>query len=318
MDPKELRGLVEAYQQIYAPQEEIEEAVKGESSERRKDLAAERRAGIKPLSAKEGERYASHKMAQMAYAKRKRMGEEVEEVDEAVKGADPEMRRAAAAERKAGDKPLSKKVGDAHAANMARKIRFSDKVTKAKGHIPGYTYAEDVEQVDELYKGKHGQSETEYQDSRSNAGKMVSGTSKLSGAAYSSRGVKNSGPNPAGGSQRPQAQGRMTSGQRTELQYRKANLKKEDVDIFDIVLEFLQAEGYVETLEQAEWMMANVIDEEAIDIILGEAQHARENPEKYERDQEKRTSKREKAMNDPHKGINSPAFAEFMRKQMGR
>ena len=146
MDPKELRGLVEAYQQIYAPQEEIEEAVKGESSERRKDLAAERRAGIKPLSAKEGERYASHKMAQMAYAKRKRMGEEVEEVDEAVKGADPEMRKAAAAERKAGDKPLSKKVGDANAAHMARKIRFSDKVTKAKGHIPGYTYAEGVEQ----------------------------------------------------------------------------------------------------------------------------------------------------------------------------
>ena len=86
---------------------------------------------------------------------------------------------------------------------------------------------EKVEQVDELYQGKHGQSETEYQDSRSNAGKMVSGTSKLSGAAYSSRGVKNTGPNPAGGSQRPQAQGRMTMGQRTEMQYRKANLKKD-------------------------------------------------------------------------------------------
>ena len=80
--------------------------------------------------------------------------------------------------------------------------------------------------LSELYKGKHGQSETEYQDSRSNAGKMVSGTSKLSGAAYSSRGVKNTGPNPAGGSKKPQGQGRMTSGQRTEMQYRKANLKK--------------------------------------------------------------------------------------------
>jgi hypothetical protein len=47
---------------------------------------------------------------------------------------------------------------------------------------------------------------------------------------------------------------------------------KEDFDIFDTVLEFLQVEGYAETLEKAQWMMANVIDEEAIDIILGEEQ----------------------------------------------
>jgi hypothetical protein len=120
MDSKELRGLYEAYSEVYAPQEEIDEAVKGESSERRQALAAERRAGHRPKSAKEGENYASHKLAQMAYAKRKRMGEEVE--------------------------------------------------------------------------------------------------------------------------------------------------------IFDVVLEFLQAEGYAETLEEAEWLMANVIDEKAIEIILGEEQ----------------------------------------------
>ena len=147
MDPKELRGLVEAYQQIYAPQEEIEEAVKGESSERRKDLAAERRAGIKPLSAKEGERYASHKMAQMAYAKRKRMGEEVEEVDEAVKGADPEMRRAASAERRAGDKRLSPSKGKGYAAHAMQQAAYVDKKTKGK-HIPGYAYAEELDIFD--------------------------------------------------------------------------------------------------------------------------------------------------------------------------
>jgi len=49
-----------------------------------------------------------------------------------------------------------------------------------------------------------------------------------------------------------------------------------------------------------------------------ESQYARNNPEKYEREQEKKTSKREKAMNDPHRGINSPAFEKFMRQQMGR
>ena len=87
---------------------------------------------------------------------------------------------------------------------------------------------EEVEHVEELYKGKHGQSEKEYQDSRSDGGKMVSGDSKRSGAAYSSRAVKNTGPNPAGGSKKPQGQGRMTSGARAELQYRKANLRKEE------------------------------------------------------------------------------------------
>ena len=45
---------------------------------------------------------------------------------------------------------------------------------------------------------------------------------------------------------------------------------EEQLDIFDVVLEFLQAKGYAETLEEAEWMMANLIDEEAVAIILGE------------------------------------------------
>jgi hypothetical protein len=92
---------------------------------------------------------------------------------------------------------------------------------------------EDVEQVDELYKGKHGQSEKEYQDGRSDGGKMVSGDSKGSGASYSSRAVKNTGPNPAGGSKKPQGQGRMTSGARADLQYRKANLKKESQEFIN-------------------------------------------------------------------------------------
>ena len=81
MDPKELRGLVEAYSEVYAPQEKIEEAVKGEPSERRADLAAERRAGHRPLPAKEGEKYAKYKMAQMDYAKRKKMEEKVDIFD---------------------------------------------------------------------------------------------------------------------------------------------------------------------------------------------------------------------------------------------
>ena len=106
--------------------------------------------------------------------------------------------------------------------------------------VHGRQVAEDVASVKakllallELYKGKHGQSEKEYQDGRSQGGKMISGDSKMSGAKYShGRRVSDggAGPQPAGGSKKPKAQGRMDSGTRTDLLYRKANLKKEEVE----------------------------------------------------------------------------------------
>ena len=92
---------------------------------------------------------------------------------------------------------------------------------------------EDVEQVDELYKGKHGQSEKEYQRGRSDAGKMVSGDDKMSGSKYAQgrRTGSDAGPQPAGGSKKPQSQGKMDSGTRTDLMYRKAALKKKAAEM---------------------------------------------------------------------------------------
>ena len=87
--------------------------------------------------------------------------------------------------------------------------------------------------VSELYKGKHGQTEKEYQDGRSDAGKMISGDSKVSGSAYSSRATSSTGPNPAGGSQKPQGQGRMGAKDREYLKYRKSMMKKEEVEELD-------------------------------------------------------------------------------------
>ena len=56
-------------------------------------------------------------------------------------------------------------------------------------------------------------------------------------------------------------------------------------------------------------------DEEIEKIV--EAQAARNDPEKYERDQEKKDtrSKKQKRMDDPDIGINSPAFKKFMQQQ---
>ena len=164
-----------------------------------------------------------------------------------------------------------------------------------------------------------------------------------------------------------------------EKQRRKA-LRQEELDIFDAVLEFLQVEGFAETLEEAEWMMANVIDEEAIDIILGEgnpiarflsnrkhrlrdtekghedimrrnkeyqtkgkgpggyrnkgagrvekvreeymdeAQEARNNPEKYEREQSKKSApvRGERTPMPPRGDKRREDFEKWYAKQMGR
>ena len=95
--------------------------------------------------------------------------------------------------------------------------------------------AKEEAEVEEGYKGKHGQSDKEYADSRSSGGKMVSGDSKMSGAEYThGRRVKaaNPGMQPdVGGKTKPKSQGKMDRGTRADIQYRKANLtKKEELE----------------------------------------------------------------------------------------
>jgi len=92
---------------------------------------------------------------------------------------------------------------------------------------------EEVE-VEEGYKGKHGQTDKQYADSRSPGGKMVSGDSKMSGAEYThGRRVKaaNPGMQPdVGGKTKPKSQGKMDKGTRADMMYRKAKLKKEELE----------------------------------------------------------------------------------------
>lgn len=76
----------------------------------------------------------------------------------------------------------------------------------------------------------------------------------------------------------------------------------EQVDHFDEVLSEITAAGY--SVEQA------------LSYMVYEAQYARNNPEKYEREQERSQSSRERRMNDPKTGINSKAFNDFYNAQM--
>lgn len=78
----------------------------------------------------------------------------------------------------------------------------------------------------------------------------------------------------------------------------------EQVDHFDEVLSEITAAGY--SVEQA------------LAYMVYEAQYARNNPEKYEREQERSQSSRERRMNDPKTGINSKAFNDFYNAQMSK
>ena len=145
----------------------------------------------------------------------------------------------------------------------------------------------------EIYKGKHGQSEKEYQAGRSDAGKRISGDEKHGPASYTRRGVKQQEPTKPG--EKPEHTPKLGSAEKNELAYRKSRLKKEDVEFVDNLIE------------------SGKFSDEEIEKIV-EAQAARNDPEKYERDQEKKDtrSKKQKRMDDPDIGINSPAFKKFM------
>jgi len=121
---------------------------------------------------------------------------------------------------------------DPEKGTAERKARLEKKRGMKMDDHPQYK-KEEVENVEELYKGKHGQTEKQYQDSRSDAGKMVSGDSKMSGSKYAQgrRTGSDAGPQPAGGSKKPESQGKMDSGTRTDLMYRKAALKKKAAEM---------------------------------------------------------------------------------------
>jgi len=216
-------------------EESVDEAVKGASPhtmEMRRGAAAERRRGIKPKSAKEGERYADYKMAQMAHSERERMGEELDIFDAILEYLVAEGYAA------------TNKEALVIMANMSEEWRES---------------ILDEEQLDEISDRKvRGMlRKREAQDVDSGG---------ISAAYMANRRA-----------QQAAARRNVRTG---------SNVKVDPI---------LSKEEYVD-----------------------EAKYARENPEKYEGEQAKKTSKKEKAMNDPHKGIKSPAFAEFVRKQMGR
>ena len=164
----------------------------------------------------------------------KNMSKGTDEVDEAMSSYDRNRKRAA---QRAADRNAARaagKTGVVPGVGYVTPNKERETYTDSKGTVRHKSGAknEEVENIEELHKGRHGQSEKEYQDGRSMAGKMVSGDSKGSGANYSYR-AKNTGSNPAGGSEKPQGQARMGSKDRAYLKMQKANLRKEEASMTD-------------------------------------------------------------------------------------
>ena len=146
---------------------------------------------------------------------------------------------------------------------------YKAKGTKKKGgkEVPNCVKEEEL---GELYKGKHGQSEKQYQDGRSDAGKMVSGDSKMSGSKYAQgrRTGSDAGPQPAGGSKKPASQGKMDSGTRTDITFRKAALKKKNEEFDALIDEIILDEAFDDyTFEDLHDICVEALNELDIDDL---------------------------------------------------
>ena len=130
-----------------------------------------------------------------------------------------------------GEKKKAKQERD-YAAWERSKMKKDDPNWKHKKYHTGM-HGEEVEglgksEVSELYKGKHGQSEKEYQAGRSDAGKRISGDEKHGPASYSRRGVKQQEPTKPG--EKPKHTPKLGSAEKSELAYLKSRrAQKEEV-----------------------------------------------------------------------------------------
>jgi len=262
MDPKELRGLMEAYSEVYSPKENIEEGLrsavkrllgggKKETEAPKPQSRGDQLRARYNVGPEKSDTSAKRKILDRAKGNAERAQNQVDmgnaSQSYASKAKDAHNKYLKAGYSKYGaDAPYQGRGNKARkraAALNAEDFEFIVNALIEEGYdLSSYTW-------DEMYDICLDENRM---DSRMK--KMPSAPAKVGKATHS---IKDLVP-----SKKPT--------QEQKAKARKALGLGEKVDLFDTVLEFLYVEGYAETLEEAEWLMANVIDEEAIDIILGE------------------------------------------------
>jgi len=278
MDSKELRNLHEAYMDVYAPQENIEEGLR---SAVKRLLGGGKKEAEAPKPESRGEQL----------RKKYNVGPEKSDTSAKRQILDRSRAKAEKDEKDYGDKPFQKQVAQKSKAAHDRYLKAgyskygADDATGRGSKAAKRAAALNKEEfeiivnalVEEGYDLSSYTWDEMYEVCLDEAVKGASRhDTEMRKAASTERksGIKNRLSPAAGKDNADKMQRDVKFFDKLTKKNRNVVglVTKEDFDIFDTVLEFLQVEGYAETLEEAEWLMANVIDEEAIDIILGEEQ----------------------------------------------
>ena len=216
MDSKELRGLMEAYSEVYAP-EQIDEVL--DTPEKANEYA---KKNVKSMVGAFVKGAVNKDISQLKTIEKRKRGAEL-------------------AKRKA-----ERKVADEQ--NEEFELWVNELVEE--GHdLSDYTW-------DEVYEFYLDEASSRDEFTRA---AIARNSGRKGGITFE--------PGPNWDSSANRGKGAHISPKQKEKQRRKG-LRQEELDIFDIVLEFLQVEGYAETLEEAEWIMANELDSEDIEEIL--------------------------------------------------
>ena len=330
MNSQDYRNLQEAYLNVYEQKESLDEgigsAIRGFFGKKQKPEAPE------PLSrgAQLRQKYGTETSPKRQILDRTR---ERAEKDEKEYGDSPYSKSVATKSREAHKKYLDAGIskydvddgsggeggsGKRGGGNAAR--RRAEKLNKEQVEYwvnsllkEGYDLSEYTwEDMYEIYleesskridpKIPGGKDNVKYMNSRSGAGKMISGDSDVSGAGYMRRGggvQTQTNPNMP-----PVNQGRMDRDTRTDLKYRKEYRKAKggsssisflnksqsndvggqvpsqgfglqgiklansyEPDLFDVILEYLLDEGYADTNENALVIMANMSEDWKYNIL---------------------------------------------------
>ena len=233
---------------------------------------------------------------------------------QAEKKAESEFRsKSGIGAKKQGPKLSATKMSKSEGENYAKQTMKDAKhiAKKAKGHTVGNPFPEEFDLFDavmaELAEAGYSVDEAfEVMTDINEAEKWIQKAIKKPGALHKQLGVPEGEKIPAGKLSAAAKEGGKL-GQRARLAQTLGKMKEEaevekkekGKDEGGKHKEYKHAKGKEET------------GEKKTEKEMNESQYARNNPEKYEREQEKKQSSRERRMNDPKTGIKSKAFNDF-------
>ena len=273
MDSKELRSLMEAYQQVNAPQEveQVDEAdsLAAMAARREKRLARQRKQmGTSSTGQDFGHDYgissAERKKRQQAeYDKfvgrgKKTAKEEVENVEEGLRTKVGEKVKKHinkyAYQQGIHNNPGWLRKPEKRAA-LNKAVR--DDIKKNPKAAVSYAAGEVKRKVKEKLRKEEYLDETGKRDAA-----IRDRINMFKGSKVEYTPPRNWDPEANRG------KGATVSPKQAEKRRRKA-LRSEEFDAFDVILEFLIDEEIAQDIQEANWIMANAITEEQIDEILG-------------------------------------------------